>query len=370
MLHPSLAPRGGAENYLLELAAGLENLGHQVKILTLADIGKDSLAARFQGEHESLQLRVRFHLLDIFGMPHFKLLRMVRDFAPDVVHVHNWQRLRLMTLRFVSRRWKTYATVHDYALADPHSTLMRHYSRASRLAFRLRYSFAVRLLSRVVWLFPAQRTHDILTANVPKSPLRYRVLPLGVRDKLQLGGLTMQPNRSFGYLGALEPHKGVDLLLEALESLPPTLNFSFHFAGAGSLASSVRELAERDSRVHFHGSVSGESKKDVFRVTRWLVFPSTCYENFSIVCCEAVLAGRPVLSSRIAAPPMVPSAALHIFDEKLGSTALAEALVKLLDTDSESYQLQVAEIAAAAPRLNFDQHVSALAALYLDREER
>lgn len=364
MLHPSLAPRGGAESYLLQLSDSLKDQGHEVRIVTLDDIGRDSLSLRFQGHQESFVKRLLFHAQDLFWPAWTSLIQIIGEYNPDIVHVHNWQRLRLSTFHKISKSWPTVSTVHDFALADPHTTLMRDYSFATKFLLKLRYIFAVKRLQSVTWLVPSQLTKQRILKTSNRVSPTFHVVPLGVRDPLQLSQSGVRFEPVFGFMGALEPHKGIRLILEMMKTRPLQSQFTLLVAGSGSLESEVRSLAASDSRVKFLGSLRGESKREFFRQISWLIFPSLWFENFPIVCCEAVLAGRPVISSGISSTPMVPQGAGITFDESFGAHNLATALDVAMSLSHDQYMSMVNLLGASAEALNFDLHLRSVVDIY------
>src|SRR5262249_19075181 len=81
----------------------------------------------------------------------------------------------------------------------------------------------------------------------------------------------------FLFLGSLQPHKGVGVVLEAFRQTPQT-RATLDIAGAGALAGSCRAAAARDPRIHFHGFVTGPEKDRLLRSADVLLFPSLCWE--------------------------------------------------------------------------------------------
>jgi glycosyltransferase involved in cell wall biosynthesis len=96
------------------------------------------------------------------------------------------------------------------------------------------------------------------------------------------------------------PHKGQDILLEALAS-PVWASRSWHltFYGNGSWRSSLETLSARlglTSRVTFGGHVAVE---EIWSANQVLVMPSR-YEGMPLAVIEAMLCGRPVVATDVA----------------------------------------------------------------------
>src|SRR5262249_1528450 len=110
--------------------------------------------------------------------------RDVRDFAPDVVHVHNWQDLGAVPVGRLARRYPTCHTVHDYALCDT-SAVLAYVGRSPvrDALLRIRSAWLVRLLRPAVLLWPAERTRDLVRRYAPAAArLGGAVVPLAVAD--------------------------------------------------------------------------------------------------------------------------------------------------------------------------------------------
>lgn len=106
------------------------------------------------------------------------------------------------------------------------------------------------------------------------------------------------------FMSRLDPKKGIDLLLPALETLQREgVNFHLVMGGANP-QDRVYEQSVRDqvnasplrSHATFTGFVSGDLKTALFQAADLFVLPSY-YENFGIAVAEAMLAGLPVVIS-------------------------------------------------------------------------
>jgi glycosyltransferase involved in cell wall biosynthesis len=110
----------------------------------------------------------------------------------------------------------------------------------------------------------------------------------------------------FGYIGSLLRHKGVDLLLRAFRKLhAPNAGLWLHgFEMPGSpFARSLHSLAGDDPRIHFVGPYAKPDLPGILNQLDVLLIPSIWHETFSFVTREAVLAGLPVIASRMGGIP-------------------------------------------------------------------
>jgi glycosyltransferase involved in cell wall biosynthesis/GT2 family glycosyltransferase len=145
-----------------------------------------------------------------------------------------------------------------------------------------------------------------------------------------------------GYVGRLEAHKGVDVLLEAIARLD---HATLRVAGAGpeeeALRTRVAELRIGD-RVELVGAVGQDQLPDFYRSLDVLAVPSLptpgWLEQFGRVVVEAMASGVPVVASDTGAlPDVVDDAGLLV--PPGDPEALATALKSVLEDDATRGEL-------------------------------
>jgi len=104
-------------------------------------------------------------------------------------------------------------------------------------------------------------------------------------------------------MSRLDPKKGFDLLLPALQQLTAEGQFHFVLAGSNSqdpdyerqICAQIQQSALAE-RTAIAGFVAGEDKAALLQAADLFVLPSY-YENFGIAVAEAMVAGVPVVIS-------------------------------------------------------------------------
>jgi glycosyltransferase involved in cell wall biosynthesis len=103
----------------------------------------------------------------------------------------------------------------------------------------------------------------------------------------------------FGVLGAVMPHKGVHIAVEAFRGVDPAHARLEVWGDAAGMPAYARELRENASpAVSFAGLVPEEEKADRLSGLDALIVPSLGLESFGIAAREALARGVPVLASR------------------------------------------------------------------------
>ena len=130
----------------------------------------------------------------------------------------------------------------------------------------------------------------------PVEPLPPRDLPRGGRRS------------NFGFFGQINPFKGIHVLLEAVEKLPPRVRSRIRLDVHGAnlehqdpefRAEVEKALEECGSAVRFAGAYRPDQLRDLMAQVDWIVIPSTWWENSPLVIQEAFKFRRPVICSDI-----------------------------------------------------------------------
>jgi len=140
------------------------------------------------------------------------------------------------------------------------------------------------------------------TAKMPVP--RDLVIPLGVTAGLFPKRLRESQVPIILFMSRIEPKKGLDLLIPALESILGS-GIEFHFILAGSNPQDADYETQIKVQIHnsslakyttITGFVSGDLKVELLTKADLFVLPSY-YENFGIAVAEAMAAGVPVVIS-------------------------------------------------------------------------
>lgn len=210
---------------------------------------------------------------------------------------------------------------------------------------------AARLADRLIVLNETDRRFAIENRWLPAD--RIDVVPHGVSDRF-LGGYCAAAPRGAGALfcGAWDRVKGTTYLVSAFQRLaeqgrPVPLTI----LGCGIPAADVRAALPEVLRPHVTivDRVSEEEVVAQYRRHDLLVFPST-YEGFGLVVLEAMSQGLPVVATPVGCvPDLVRDGETGVIVPLRDSTALAQAVTRLMESSSNLARLGAAASAAVAP---------------------
>lgn len=259
------------------------------------------------------------------GLHHFaavhspRWLRLVRQaldrIAPDLLHTNTIVGMTPVVWRAARERGiPVVHTLRDYHLLCPRTTLLR--SSGDECT-------NMPLPCAVLKRLKLARTGDLQVVTAPSRFVLQRHLDAGAfpgaRPEVVPNACEELPadvpartaaDAPRGlYLGQLDDHKGVGLLMDALEQLfadPACAALEYDFAGAGPRADDVAAFCARHApRARFHGVVRGVAKTDLLRAAAWVTVPSVWNDNFPRTMLDAFSWHLPVIGCRRGGIPEV-----------------------------------------------------------------
>jgi phosphatidylinositol alpha-mannosyltransferase len=314
---------GGVQSHVAHLARELRRGGDDVRVVApgTRSRGEDriavgsSVAISFNGSVAPIALDPRAAR---------RTLEAIRDFAPDVVHIHEpavpW--VSLAASRQVAV--PTVGTFHAWSDRD----------RAYRIGRPLLRRVARRLDARVAVSEAACRYH---ADALGMGGREFTVVPNAV-DVSRFADATPIPGHlppTLLFVGRLEKRKGLEQLIRAFILLKThRSDVRLLVVGEGPERDRCQALvpARMRSDVVFLGRVGQDDLPRFYRSADVFVAPALGGESFGIVLIEAMAAGTPVVASDIPGYRSVVRDELHGSLVRPGDPrALADALHTLLE---------------------------------------
>lgn len=313
LVHNRYKQPGGEDSVVRAENALLRRMGHDVE---LWQENNESIAGPFHTCAAALR--------SIYSVRHAgEMQRHIREFHPDLVHIHNFFPLLSPSIHMACRQLRVpvVQTLHNFRLLCPAATCRSLWSgpcedcaapvfpwpavtrgcyRTSRLA-----SLAV---ANMLAIHRALGTWDSCVSQ-------FIALSQFTRDRFVAGGISAEkiavkpnfvdPDPGMGsglggyalFVGRLVEEKGVNTLLDAWAQLvsKPRLKI----IGDGPLAPRVTLSAARTPEIEWLGTCSPEEVRHAMAQATILILPSLWYEAFPLVIAEAFAAGLPVFASRL-----------------------------------------------------------------------
>ena len=376
---------GGAELIVAWLSEGLVARGHRVTVVstcgpdmephpieirngvTIIRFFPPNLYWNFDRQGQKSYRRMLWHLRDAWNVSSGRRLQAVLNEAPpDVMHTH-------LIDGFSAAIWRTARragvpivhTAHDYHLLCPRAFLLTKEWRICRqpgVVCQFYRGWHLRT-TRYVDLFVSP-SHFLLHQH-KLAGLAARQCTV-VRNGIPLPSNSTRSERDrirrFLLLTRLTVEKGVRVVLQAVASLPRTLEFELVIAGRGALEQEVRQAAVDDPRVQFVGYVTGDVKAALLEGADCLLIPSLWYENAPVAVIEAAAYGLAVVTSRIGGlPELVDEGRSGLLFDPGDADGLAAIMSGLIGGN-----VMLPDIATASEELAQQHAISRMVDAYLD----
>jgi phosphatidylinositol alpha-mannosyltransferase len=262
----------------------------------------------------------------------------LRDFAPDVVHVHEPFAPSASMLATLHAAAPVVATFHAYRA--PGTISDRIYRAAAPLLLPVWHRLAARIAV-------SQAAASCATSRMP-APARGdfwpRIVPNGVDVDVfaRARPAALPPGRRLLFVGRLDLRKGFRFAVAAFAELARRYpDVTLVTIGEGRDREALDQLDPgARARVHMLGHVSAAALPTYYAAADVFLAPATGGESFGIVLAEAMSAGVPVVASDVAGYREV----VRSFREGLlvpprDPAALAHAVAGLLDTPALAHRL-------------------------------
>jgi glycosyltransferase involved in cell wall biosynthesis len=390
--------RGGAEGYMFDVAELQRADGHEVAFFAMTHPQNEPSRyerlfpahIEFEPPPPDVAARIRGTARLMWSASARRGMQdVLHDFRPDVVHLHNvYHQLSPSVLQPIRHHGVgAVMTLHDYKLACPTYRFLDH-GRICEACLPRRFwepivkrcnggSLGASAVNAV-----EMTLHTIGRAYAPvdvfSCPSRFllekmrqgKVFPERLRHLPNfVAAASTKPKASPGggvvYAGRLSDEKGVDVLIEAVATLP---DVRLDVAGDGP----ARPRLEADAaalglgeRVTFHGRLDPEPLQNLLRASAVAAVPSRWYENMPLAVLEAFAVGVPVVGTALGGlPELIEPGADGDLVAPNDPAALGRSLSALVRDPARAFQMGRAARAKVERAYSPGAHIERLTALY------
>ena len=317
--------RGGAQNYLIHLALGVQRLGWKVKILAGATGPLCDQLEEAGIQCEPLPGLCRGFSLKGDYQAFQALRRYIREERPDIISAHTSKAAFLGRLAGWREKIPVSATPHGLRIG-------RGISLPIRLAVYLSECVVSRLGQQEV-IMVSRAEAQLAKRGRCIPPSRLRVIPIGLPD---VPPTASQNNRDpvvrLAMVARFQAPKDHITLMQALRLLPAdTPRWSLHLAGDGPEKERVEEVFRKSfdrEQVEFAGEV--EDVSSLLNKVDLLILSSRS-ESFPLSLLEGMRAGLPILATKVGGiGEMVEEGVTGLLVPPANPEAMARALSGLL----------------------------------------
>jgi phosphatidylinositol alpha-mannosyltransferase len=326
----SLTIPGGVQGQVLGLARALRDLGHPTQVLGPCDGPPPEVGVTPLGNSVPAAANGSVAPLAPDPSAQLRTIRALRDEAFDVLHLHEPLAPGPTMTSLLFKNSPMIGTFH----AAGESAAYKYASKPLR------------------WLMNRLDLRCAVSNDAIKLAQGY----LGGEYTLVFNGIEVsrhaeaEPWPTEGptilFVGRHEPRKGLDVLLEAMQSLPA--DTQLWIAGNGPATAELKATYADDDRLHWLGFISEGEKLQRLRGADVLCAPSIGGESFGVVLLEGMSARTAVVAGDIDGYRNVATDGLDALLAAPGDArALAEALTVVISDESRRAALVKAGIETA-----------------------
>ena len=358
-------PRGGDCIVAMNLERMLKEHEHEVAVLAMefpenVDSGWNSYYASQVAFDGSLlnKLRATTRLMG-WGNINRTVEKILDDFKPDVVHLHNIHSyLSPVVAKLAKRRGcRVVWTLHDFKLMCPAYSCLDsegklcercvgggkwHVVSNKCIKGSLAPSLAAwlealkwnrRLLSRYtdVFICPSQLMASKMQEDgfdAAKLCVVCNFLTPAMEELLEPMDSDAREDY-YCYVGRLSPEKGIDTLLQVASRLP----FQLKVAGDGPLSPMLHEKYGHAGNIQFLGRCDAHQVAQLLSKARFSVMPSECYDNNPLAVIESLCAGTPVVGASTGGiPELINTCSNGLLFAPGNGSQLASAITRAFET--------------------------------------
>lgn len=329
--------RGGADKYFLDLADQLVRRGAEVAKFAMAHPANlpDRMSVYFP-------TYVNYNQTSLWSYPRLagrllwnfeagrKFERLIQDFRPDLIHLHNiYHQLSPSLITAAKRRGVPVALhLHDYKSLCPNYKMYNRQGicercRGGRYYNCARYACVKESRAKSLLAALEMYLHHRLLGVFKKIDLFIAPSEFMAEKYLEWGGdpgklvrldyfietadfqPDFRPGDYFLFFGRIAEEKGVETLVDAFargQAEWRRRGIKLRIVGSGPSWSGIEariRAAGLETLVEYLGPKYGEELRTLVRESLGVVVPSVWYEVAGIVLMEAGALGKPVVASRI-----------------------------------------------------------------------
>ncbi len=317
--------RGGAETVVQKMADELRSGGHEVFLITtkppraeISRMANDKSGLRiyyvtsnfYKLGDASLSYRALWQIANIFSIRKYHQIKTILQAEKPVLAItHNLMGLGFLA-PFVLRRLNIRQEhfLHDIQLLHPSGLLL--WGQEKKIAglgaqiyqalTRRLFAAPAKVISPSRWLLGLHQKHGFFK----DSQTEIRPFRLESHESNDSRPISGRRAKNFLFVGQLETHKGVFLLLEVFKKIGDP-NLTLLIVGDGQKMAAAQAAAASDSRIEFRGRLDSQAVQEAMRASDCLIVPSLCYENSPTVIYEARAAGLPVIAANLGGIPEI-----------------------------------------------------------------
>ncbi|MFD1615867.1 glycosyltransferase family 4 protein [Gelatiniphilus marinus] len=317
IIHNKYGKHSGEETVVYFQIKLLEEAGHKVVTYFRSS---EELETMFLGKLKAL-------IFSIFNPKSFRdLKKIIKAEQPDLIHIHNLYPLISPSVLPYLKTFKLpiIMTVHNYRLLCPNGLFFTKnkicekctgkgkelnaiINNCEKSIFKS-FGYAARnFTARLFKFYTKNVDYFLCLTEFQKIKLikngfdESKVLVINnVCEQVEVTANTQIGNQYIGYVGRISEEKGISTILSVAKQMP-NVNFKL----AGSVHPKYKHIKDKYKNVQLLGFLSNDELLSFYKNSKFIIFPSICYETFGLSLVEAMSQKCAIIASDIAGVPEI-----------------------------------------------------------------
>lgn len=365
IINKFLHPNGGSETYIFKISEYFESIGHEVQFFGMEHEGRcvgnnaEQYTADMDFHGGSKLAKLTYPIKTIYSAEaRRKLLIVLKDFEPDVVHLNNFNYQLTPSVilavkdyeKFSGRKVRIIMTAHDEQLVCPNHLMFSNGKICEKCLGGKYYNCIkgkcihgstaksiVGAMESYYWkLRKAYQYIDVIVCPTNALKKKLDTNPAIADKTIALHNFTeaqekldVKKENYVLYFGRYSHEKGIEMLLAAKD-------YRFTCAGNGPFEEQV-DAAENITNLGFQ---TGAALQMLVRAARCTVLTSICVENCPFSVLESITLGTPVIGAATGGvPELVEDGKTGILFEVGNQSAFEAALDRILGDNEFAAEL-------------------------------
>lgn len=349
VIHNTYSDVGGAEVFVRNTNEELRRRGHDVSLFSFGPkkIEEDNLVVVKESKFKFIR-NINGVFIHIKG--YLRLNRMIKEFNPDVIHLHNVDRY-IATILLPIKKKRVMRSIYDFGIVCP--TMWGIHKDDSLVCEQGIGLKCVKHKCISPLAYPIHRYLFLIKYKLQKKKVNsYAVVTNRLSDYMkeqgfsntdvfpyctnkQVDKIKLNDDKIMLFIGNLEKNKGVEYAIRmmpiVIKDVPEA---KLVILGGGSERESLEKLSDElkvKDNVVFAGKVPNKEVDSYYEKSSIVVIPSIWMENSPIVIYEALALGKPVITSDRGGNPELIDEGVYGFVTKAGDHhKMAECAIQLL----------------------------------------
>lgn len=327
---------GGSERYYIDVSNLLKRNGHKVAYFSMqSPKNHKSIWNKYFSKFVPLDNVKLNNFVGVFlsmvysNDSRVKIARLMDEFKPDIVHIHNiYNHISPSILYEIRKRGiPVVYTLHDYHLITPNYIFFHNGNICEKIKGGnylgsilhkcVRGSLPGTILTTTVFMIHSFLGSYSKNVNLFISPslfLKNKMVEYGYDSKKIIhlpNFINKIARKKVGgaksyvlYFGQIYEHKGIFTLVEVAKLLP---HIKFKIAGTGPDEKKLKQLikSEKINNIELLGFLNQSKLSRAISNSNFVIVPSLWYENMPYSILEAFANGKPVIASKIGGIPEI-----------------------------------------------------------------